>query len=727
MGINYGEKNQVFTIHTANTAYQMKVDSFGFLLHLYYGEKVNGSMEYLLTCYDRGFSGNPYDAGGDRTYSMDMLPQEFPCQGVGDYRSPAFVVKNADGSVSCDLRYKSHEIESGKYALRGLPAVYAAGEEAETLKILLEDPVTKLQALLCYGVLPGRDIITRSVQVINAGERKVYLEKVSSACLDFVSGEYDFLSFYGRHAMERNFQRTPVAHGTQMIGSRRGTSSHQYSPMMILAEREATETNGSCYAMSFVYSGGFQGEVEHDQCNQTRMLLGIQEEQFSYPLEAGETFYAPEVILSYSSRGLNRLSQNLHFCIRHHVCRGKYKEAVRPVLLNSWEASYFDFDGESICRLAAEAAEAGIEMLVMDDGWFGKRDDDNSGLGDWFVNEGKLGMSLGTMIERINALGLKFGIWVEPEMVSEDSELYRAHPDWAFTIPGRKPVRARNQLVLDFSRKEVVDYIYEQICRVLDQGNVEYLKWDMNRSISDVYSAVTKDQGRVLYDYVLGLYDFLERLTNRYPNMLIEGCSGGGGRFDAGMLYYTPQIWCSDNTDAVDRVRIQYGTSFGFPASAVGSHVSAAPNHQTGRSVSLHTRGVVAMSGTFGYELDLGKLTKEEKQEIRSQVADFHKYAPLIQNGLYYRLSNPFQDAAGAWAFVSEDQKEVLLNVIMLENHANMTVSYVKLQGLRAEATYKEQISGRSYEGAALMQAGIPMPVEQGEYRAYQMYFVEEE
>ena len=727
MGINYSEKNRVFTIQTANTTYQMKVDSFGFLLHLYYGKKVTGSMEYLLTYYDRGFSGNPYDAGEDRTYSLDTLPQEFPCEGVGDYRSPALVVKNADGSISCDLRYKSHEIKAGKYALPGLPAVYAAGEEAGTLEILLEDPVTKLRALLRYGVLPKKDIITRSVKISNAGEQKVYLEKVSSACLDFVSGEYDLISFYGRHAMERNFQRTPVVHGMQVIGSRRGTSSHQYSPLMILAERETTETNGGCYAMSFVYSGGFQGETEHDQCNQTRVLLGIQEEQFCYPLDAGETFCAPEVIISYSDRGLNRLSQQLHSCIRHHICRGKYKEKVRPILLNSWEACYFDFDGESICRLAQEAAEAGIEMLVMDDGWFGKRDDDNSGLGDWFVNEEKLGMSLGTMIERINALGLKFGIWVEPEMVSEDSALYRAHPDWALSIPGRKPVRGRNQLVLDFSRKEVVDFIYEQICSVLDQGNVEYLKWDMNRSISDVYSAVTKDQGRVLYDYVLGLYDFLERLINRYPDMLIEGCSGGGGRFDAGMLYYTPQIWCSDNTDAIDRVRIQYGTSFGFPVSAVGSHVSAVPNHQTGRTVSLHTRGVVAMSGTFGYEMDPGKLTKEEKQEIRSQAAEYHMYAPLIQNGLYYRLSNPFEEAVGAWAFVSEDQREVLLNVVMLENHANMTVSYVKLQGLRADAVYKEQSSGKSYEGAALMQAGIPMPVEQGEYRAYQMYFVEEE
>lgn len=475
--------------------------------------------------------------------------------------------------------------------------------------------------------------------------------------------------------------------------------------------------------MNFVYSGGFKGEVEMDQFYQTRAMIGIQDETFRYPLEAGEVFYAPEAILTCTNQGLNRLSQNLHTCIRKHICRGRYRDEVRPVLLNSWEASYFQFDGESLCRLAAHASEAGIEMLVMDDGWFGKRDDDNSGLGDWYVNEKKLGMSLAELSRRIHALGLKFGIWVEPEMVNEDSDLYRKHPDWAFIIPGRKPVRARNQLVLDFSRKDVVDHIYDQICKVLDQGEIEYLKWDMNRSISDVYSAVTKDQGKVLYDYVLGLYDFLERLHNRYPDMLIEGCSGGGGRFDAGMMYYTPQIWCSDNTDAVDRVRIQYGSSFGFPISTVGSHVSAVPNHQTGRTTPIGTRGIVAMAGTFGYELDLGKLTYEEKEEIRRQVQAYHRFAPLIMNGDYYRLTNPFEEEVGAWAFVSEAKDQVLLNVVMLEVHGNMTTNYVKLQGLEPEMLYREEGSGRVYSGAALMEAGLPILMEFGEYQSRQIYF----
>ena len=729
MGIIYCEKDRIFTLQTKNTTYQMQVDRYGFLLHLYYGKKTDTCMDYLLTYYDRGFSGNPYDAGEDRTYSMDTLPQEFPCYGNGDFRSTAFAVENADGSMSCDLRYKSHKIFDGKYNLEGLPAVYASEEEAQTLEILMEDPVTGVKVVLLYGVLPAQDIITRSVSVKNESSGKIYLNKIESASLDFLYGDYELLTFYGRHAMERNVQRVPVVHGTQKIGSVRGTSSHQYNPMMILAEKETTEDKGNCYAMSFVYSGCFQGEVLKDQLNQTRMMLGLQEEAFRYPLETGEMFQAPEVILSYSSEGMNRLSQNLHHCIRQHICRGKYKDEIRPILINSWEAAYFDFTGDTIYELAKAAKEVNIDMLVMDDGWFGKRDDDNSGLGDWFVNEKKLGGTLGNLIKRINDLGVKFGIWIEPEMVSEDSDLYRKHPDWALTVPGRNPVRSRNQLVLDFSRKEVVDEIYDQICKVLDQGNIEYVKWDMNRSLMDVYSSVTRDQGRVLHDYVLGLYDFLERLVQRYPNLLIEGCSGGGGRFDAGMMYYTPQIWCSDNTDAIDRLRIQYGTSFGYPVSVVGSHVSAVPNHQTGRKTPLHTRGVVAMSGTFGYELNLMKLSEEEKQEIREQIEEYKSYAPIIQNGLYYRLSNPTTEEICAWEFVHTDEKEqskVLLNIVMQVIHGNMTVNYVKLQGLEETAVYREEKSGKRYTGAALMYGGMPLPIEPGEYQAYQYCFVKE-
>ena len=728
MGIVYSKSDRTFTIQTKNTTYQMQVDPYGFLLHLYYGKKTDGScMDYLLTYYDRGFSGNPFDAGDDRTYSMDALPQEYPSYGTGDYRSTALIIENADGSTACDLRYRSHHIFNGKYKIPGLPAVYADETESQTLEIVMEDAVTGVEVTLQYGVLPDYDVITRSEKIVYRGEGKICIRKAQSACLDFVQGKYDLLTFYGRHAMERTMQREPVTHGSHVIGSVRGTSSHQYNPMMILADENTTDQYGNCYAMSFVYSGNFKGETLKDQFGQTRALMGLQDEMFSYPLAEGETFYTPEVLLTFSGSGMNLLSQNLHRCIRQHICRGKYKESVRPVLVNSWEAAYFDFDGDTLYELAKEAKNAGIDMLVLDDGWFGKRDDDNSGLGDWFVNEKKLGGTLGDLIKKINDLGVKFGIWVEPEMISEDSNLYREHPDWALTIPGRNPVHARNQLVLDFSRKEVVDHIFDQICKVLDQGNIEYVKWDMNRSLMDVFSRGTEDQGRVMYDYVLGLYDFLERIVTRYPDLLIEGCSGGGGRFDAGMMYYTPQIWCSDNTDALDRLQIQYGTSFGYPVSAVGSHVSAVPNHQTGRITSLHTRGVVAMAGTFGYELNLGKLSEEEKQEIRLQVEEYRKFAPLIQTGLYYRLSDPAREEYAAWAFVSEDQKEVLLNVVLQEIHGNMTVNYVKLQGLKCSAIYRDTETGKSYNGAALMEAGIPMPVEMGEFKAYQMHLTAEE
>lgn len=723
MSIIFAEKDKTFTLHTKDTTYQMKVDDYGFLLHLYYGRKTNGCMDYLLHYLDRGFSGNPYDVGLDRTYSMDVLPQELPCQGNGDYRNLAVVLRHADGSYESDFRYKGYQIVDGKYQLPGLPAVYAAQEEAQTLKILLEDQVSKVQITLLYGVLPEQNIITRSAVIQNLGDGKIYLEKAQAACLDWLSGDYDLISFYGRHSMERNCQRIEIKHGTQVIGSRRGASSHQYNPMMIVAEHEASEDAGSCYAMSFVYSGNFKGEASKDQFGQTRALLGLSDELFSYPLASKESFYVPEVILSYSSTGLARLSQNLHQCLRKHVCRGKYRDNVRPVLLNSWEASYFEFNGESIYQLAKQAADLGVEMLVMDDGWFGKRNDDNSGLGDWFVNEEKLGESLGSLIERIRGLGLKFGIWIEPECINEDSCLYQEHPDWVLSVPGRNPVRARNQLVLDFSRKDVVDYIFEKICAVLDQGKIEYIKWDMNRSLSDCFSRQATDQGRVCYDYVLGLYDFLERICQRYPDVLLEGCSGGGGRFDAGMLYYTPQIWCSDNTDAIDRLQIQYGTSFGYPASSVGSHVSAVPNHQTGRVTPLRTRGVVAMAGTFGYELNPGSLMDFEKEQVKEQIREYKQYARLIQDGLYYRLTDPTRQPVGAWEFVAEDGSEVLFSAVMQEIHGNMPVTYVRMKGLPSGSLYQEVHTGKVYASDALMEVGVPLPEQMGEYRAYQMWF----
>lgn len=715
MAITFNETTRIFTLTTAHTTYQMQADAQGYLLHLYYGARTAGEMDYLLNYGDRGFSGNPNSAGSDRAYSLDALPQEYPSLGTGDFRNYALNIENADGSQCCNPVYITHEIAAGKYTLKGLPFVRAEENEAETLKIILEDPVTKVELHLLYGVLEKEDIITRSVIIKNAGKAPVTVKKAQSACLDFLHGDYDLIKFYGRHAMERNMERMPVSHESTRIGSRRGTSSHQYNPGVILAGKNTNEDSGSCYGMLFVYSGNFLVEAEKDQYDQTRIQMGLTDELFAYPLEAGAEFIAPEVILSYTNKGLSRLSQQYHHCIMNHICQGKYVHANRPVLINSWEAAYFDFTGDTIVELAKEAKALGIDMVVMDDGWFGKRNDDNSSLGDWYVNEEKLGGTLTKLIERVNAEGVKFGIWIEPEMVSEDSDLYREHPDWAITIPGRKPVRSRNQLVLDFSRKEVRDEIFKRICAVLDQGNVEYIKWDMNRSLADIYAP------NVTYDYVLGVYDFLEKLTNRYPDILIEGCSGGGGRFDAGMLYYTPQIWCSDNTDAINRTRIQYGTSFFYPVAAMGSHVSAVPNHQTGRVTSMHTRGVAAMSGTFGYELNPALLNAKEKAEIRAQLAQYREYQELIREGDYYRLSNPFQDNFAAWMVVSDDRSKALVSVIRLTAEANPPAAYVTLKGMEEDAFYREKTTGKVYPGAALMEAGILLPAAVSEYEAYQI------
>ena len=723
MAIRYWKEKQIFSIDTKNTTYQMKVDSYGFLLHLYYGAKVNGAMDYLLTYADRGFSGNPAEAGADRTYSLDVLPQEYPTWGTGDYRNAALLIQNADHSESCKLQYAGHTIKKGKYNLSGLPAVYAEENEAETLEIYMEDCVSNLKVTLLYGVVEQLDIITRSVIIENHGSENIIIEKAGSACLELLPGQYDLLSFCGRHTMERTVQRKRIGYGSSVFESRRGTSSHQYNPAFILADVNATEDRGNCYGIAFVYSGGFRFETEKDPYDQVRTVMSIQPEQFAYPLNPGERFVVPETIFSFSQNGFGALSHNYHNCINHHVIRRSFQKKMRPVLINSWEAAYFDFTGETMLELAKNAADVGIDLVVMDDGWFGKRDDDNSGLGDWEVNEEKLGCSLGTLIEKINELGVDFGIWIEPEMISEDSTLYRNHPDWVLQIPGRSPVRSRNQLVLDFSRKDVRDYIFASICKVLDQGNITYVKWDMNRSISDVYSHVNV-RGTVLHDYVVGVYDFLEQMIQRYPELLIEGCSGGGGRFDIGMLYYTPQIWCSDNTDAIDRTKIQYGTSFFYPASAVGSHVSAVPNHQTGRITSLKTRAVVAMAGTFGYELNLQMLSAEEKEEIKEQVAVFKKQNELIQQGTYYRLTNPMEDAMAAWLFVSENKKHALFNVVVLDKQVNAGVAFIKLKGLLEGSTYISSEDNREYAADGLIEAGFPIPSTLGEYEAYQVEFV---
>lgn len=719
---------ELITLQTKHTTYQMGIAEHGFLLHLYYGPKAEGDMSYLLTAYDRGFSGNPYDAGNDRTFSMDTFPLEYPCYGNGDYRSPAFNVKNEQGVYGVDLRYKTHSVTKGKYSIPGLPAVYVDGaSNAYTVNVILEDALLGIEVTLRYGVLPELDVITRSAVIKNTGNHLLYLTKVYSAAMDFLNGNFDILHFHGRHAMERMEERVPVIFGNQSFGSRRGTSSHQQNPFFILADTETTEDCGSCYGMSMLYSGNFKFEVEKDQIGQTRMEMGLLDEMFEYPLEQGKEFYTPEVAMAYSQNGLTSLSHLYHKLIRYHVCRGKYKTSRRPILINNWEATYMNFNGDKIVGIAKQAAELGVEMMVLDDGWFGNRNSDNSGLGDWVVNEEKMGGPLSEIADKINQMGMKFGLWIEPEMVSEDSHLYRTHPDWAFTIPGRRPVRGRNQLVLDFSRKEVVDYIFDSVSKVLDSANIAYIKMDMNRSICDVYTAVEQKQnyGKIMYEYVLGVYDFLERLIQRYPDLLIEGCSGGGGRFDAGMLYYTPQIWCSDDTDAIERIQIQHGTSFGYPVSAVGSHVSAVPNHQTGRVTSINTRSVVAMAGSFGYELDLNLLSEEEKEEVKQQIEDYKKYWNLIHNGTYYRLHNPLTNHEfAAWEFTSEDKNECLLNIVTLTTHANAPVNYVKCKGLHPDKMYRNEKDNQIYNGNALMHAGLPIEIEPGEYRGIQIHLM---
>lgn len=719
MSIILDSQNNIFTLHTTNTTYQMKVDSYGYLLHLYYGPRTMGNMEYLLTYVDRGLSGNPYAVGMNRAYSLDVLPQEYPTLGTGDYRAHALNIADAEGVECCNLTFRDYEISKGKYTLPGLPAVWAAEDEADTLKITLRDETGIVEVQLMYGVLEKADIITRAVIIKNTGSRNITIKKAAAAALDFVSGDFDVISFYGKHNMERMLQRQPLGHGTFSVGSSRGTSSHQYNPGVILADREATEDAGNCYGMLFLYSGSFLCEVEKDQYDQTRFLMGLGTEQFDYPLAPGGELIVPEAVLSYSAEGLSGLSRQYQSCIRDHVCRGKYAHTRRPVLINSWEAAYFDFNGDTIVNLAKEAAALGIDMVVMDDGWFGRRNDDNSSLGDWTVNEEKLGGTLTQLVNRVHGEGMKFGIWFEPEMVNEDSDLYRAHPDWVIRIPGRKPVRSRNQLVLDFSRKEVRDAIYDQVCSVLDQCEIDYVKWDMNRSLCDVYA------GNVTYDYVLGLYEFLEKIVTRYPDLLIEGCSSGGGRFDAGMMYYTPQIWCSDNTDAINRVKIQYGTSFFYPISVVGSHVSAVPNHQTGRSVSLNTRGVVAMAGTFGYELNPALMSEEEKNIVKQQVLTYKKYESLICEGTYYRLSSPFTEPFAAWMSVSGDKKQALVSVVRLEAEGNAASMYLKCKGLNPDAVYREENTGALYDGAALMAAGLVLPRAKSEYEAYQFVLKE--
>ena len=731
MAIVVNEAAGLISLHTKNATYQMKVDDKKNLIHTYYGSRIDESDLYgQIRFMDRGFCGNPYEIGAvDRTYSLDALPQEYSCYGTGDFRITGLRVKEPMGDQTAALRYVGCRVMDGLYSIEGLPAVYGEENGNQSICITMQDPYSKLTVELWYGVMEELDIITRLTRLVNNGASALQIEKAVSLCLDFQFGEFDWITLNGRHAMERSVTRRRVAHGISSVGSVRGTSSHQYHPFSILCEPQATETQGKCYGFSFLYSGDFLMEVEKDQLNQTRFLCGIHPDDFSWNLGAGETLELPQVMMTYSREGLGRLSRNFHKTIRENVCRGPWKSKRRPVLINNWEATYFNFTGDQLVDIAKEAHDMGIDMFVMDDGWFGKRENDNCALGDWYPNEEKLGCTLKDMVERITADGMLFGIWFEPEAISIDSDLYREHPDWAIAAPDRKPCLSRNQLVLDYSRREVCDYVLGRICDILGSAPISYVKWDMNRSICDKFSRGLdpQHQGEFSHRYILGLYYVLEQLHQRFPEVLIEGCSGGGGRFDAGMMYYTPQIWTSDNTDAVNRVSIQYGSSLGYPVSVMGSHVSAVPNHQTGRTTPLHTRGCVAMAGTFGYELDITKMTPEEKAEVKEQIRTFKEFYDLIQYGDYYRLSGP-KEQCTAWAMVSADQSEALLTAVYHGVEGNQCPYHVNVYGLKPEQRYEietvgKESAGKGYlSGAALENAGLTLPISTVENEAVQIH-----
>lgn len=724
MSIIVQEKCKTFTLHTKNTTYQMKIGNLDYLLHLYYGPRIpDADTSYQIRQYDRGFSGNPYESRNERTFSLDAQPQEYSTQQQGDFRTPSIEVVNGDGSYSFHGKVVSYHISEEKYALATLPCVFANPEDhVQTLEITLKDAVSEVEVILLYSVFEEADILTRAVKVKNTGTSSVHLRKIMSLCLDWLNGAaFDLVSLPGRYGQERQVERQPMTHHIHTIGSIRGSSSHQQNPFAILCDRQATEDFGKCYGFSLMYSGNFLAEAELDQYDQLRFVMGINPKQFYYEVKPGEVFEAPEVVMAFSAHGFTGLSHLYHDFYRTNLCRSKFvRDVRRPVLINSWEAAFMDFDDVKLVDIAKAAKKMGVDLLVMDDGWFGKRDDDNSGLGDWYVNETKIKCGLHKLVEQINALGMKFGIWFEPEMVSEDSDLYRAHPEWVMQIPGRHAVRSRNQMALDMSRRDVQDYLIRCINGILDDANIYYVKWDINRSLTDIWSNALsgEKQGEVYHRYILGLYHVMDEIILTHPDILFEGCSGGGGRYDAAMLHYYPQYWVSDNNHPIDRLKLHYGTSFVYPTCTMGAHIS-----DSGKLVPLQTKAVVAMCGTFGYELDATHLTKEEQEICREQSELFRKYYHITFYGDYYRLTNPFAPGnMTAWQHVTKDKTESLLSVVVTNLTCNGPQEYIYAKGLEENALYQINEEKALYSGAALMNIGIPIPREVPEYSAFQYH-----
>lgn len=725
MSVTFNEEKKIFRLDTEKSTYVMGVSPEGFLGHIYYGDRLFMEADnYLLRMEEPPYT--PSVNKREKSAFLDFFPMEYPTGGIGDYRESCLNIRNAAGNMGCELHYTGHEIYKGKKGLKGLPVSFATEDEAETLEITLKDADLDLEVVLSYTAFEKENVITRSVRVQNQGKEDLRIEKILSACLDMDNENFSMLSLHGTWARERHIQTGELHYGKQVISSARGESSHQEHPFIALVTNGTEQENGKVYAMHFVYSGNFMAETELCQFDNLRMTMGINPEEFSWLLTPGEEFQAPEVVIVYSGNGLGAMTRSYHDFYRNHLIRSKFKYEKRPILINNWEATYFDFNTDKLLDIAREAKKCGIEMLVMDDGWFGKRNSDNCSLGDWKVNEEKITGGLKHLVDEVNKIGLQFGIWFEPEMISPDSDLYRAHPDWAIQIQGREATQSRNQYVLDFSRPEVRDYAYECVASVLRSANIAYVKWDMNRQLSDLGSSYLpkERQQELFHRYVLGVYELQERLVTEFPDLLLENCSGGGARFDPGMLYYSPQIWCSDNTDAVERLMIQEGSALIYPLSVIGAHVSDCPNHSVGRVTPFETRGHVALAGTFGYELDITKIPEEDRALIPEQTATYNKYRQLIQQGEYYRIASYRENHKyDCWALSSQDKKEVLVTYVQVLGVPNSHSRKVFLRGFDPKVTYRLEGTEETYTGEMLMKGGFLMKDFWGDFKSRLYHF----
>ncbi len=709
MHIYFHEKTKTFHLQNDTISYIMTVLPNGHMGQLYYGKRIHDREDfgYLLETAMRSHSA--YIADDNTNYSLEHLRQEYPSYGSSDFRQGAIEVLQENGSRISDFVYEGYETCGGKPVLPGLPATYTEDDsEAETLRIFLKDPINGLELTLLYTIFNEGGVIARSACIKNTGEQNVHLLKALSVCLDLPDANYEMIQFSGSWARERYPEYRRLHTGIQSVGSMRGHSSHQQNPFIVLKRPETTEFMGEAMGLSLVYSGNFLAQVDVDTYNTTRVTMGIHPEWFDWKLEPGESFQTPEAVIVFSKDGLNGMSNTFHKLYRTRLARGVWRDRTRPILINNWEATYFDFNEEKLVKIASKAKECGVELFVLDDGWFGARRSDYAGLGDWVPAHELLPNGIKGLSEKIEALGMKFGLWIEPEMINPDSDLYRAHPEWILSVPERRASLSRHQWVLDFSRKDVVDHIHGMIAKILRESKISYIKWDMNRSITECYSkALPADrQGEVFHRYILGVYDLYERLTSEFPEILFESCAGGGARFDPGMLYYAPQAWTSDDTDAVERMKIQYGTSYCYPVSSMGSHVSAVPNHQVDRLTPLKTRADVAYFGTFGYELDLNKLSAEEQEEVKVYTQFMKDHRELIQHGTFYRLQSPFTCNEPAWMVVSPDKKEALVAYFRILSKVNEEFKRLRLAGLDPELCYS--VDGKAVRyGDELMNAGL--------------------